>query len=748
MESAAERFCCGGCEMAHAIIHGAGLERYYAEREQPAPRPAGLPVGWSAVPATTTPDGKCEVRLQVDGLRCASCVWVLEHVLERTPGVEHAMVSYATGRAAIRWDPARVDLPAVAGRIAALGYRPRALGAETAPDRDILGRLIVAAFAAAWLMATYEAQYAERWFAVDPKWAALFRWVSLALATPVALWSAAPFYAGAIAGLRQRVLHMDLPIALGVIITYVHGVVATLRGTEGYLDSLGMLVTLLLGGRLLEGRGRRRAVDAAMSLAASAPRTARRAVGERLEVVEASALAPGDRIDVGAGEELAADGVVAEGAGQLRMALLTGEAEPVAVGPGDRVVAGTVLVDGALTVTVEAVGRETMLGRMAAELEQAADRGMRPSAADRVAPWFTFGTLLVAVVTLAGWWLARDVETAVARTVAVLVVACPCALALAQPLAAAAGLGAAARRGLLFRNADALLEVGRVDTIALDKTGTVTAGALQVVEADDATLRVAAGLERYSVHPVARAILEEAAARDIPLPRGEQVRETPGVGIEGWVDGLRWSLAAGGAGEVRLTGENGRVGIIRLGDRVRDDAAETVAALRRDGAALALLTGDHPDVAQRIARKTGVAAVEARIDPQGKAEWIRARQAAGHRVLFAGDGLNDGPALAAADVGVAMGSGAASSVLVADGVVARPAIGPILAARRASRACAQAIRLNHAWSIGYNVVAIVAAALGLVGPLLCAVLMPLSSAVVVWGSSRVEAMVRREEEAA
>jgi P-type Cu2+ transporter len=748
MESAAERFCCHGCETAYAIIHGAGLEKYYAERELPAPRPGGPVVGWSAIPTIKCPDGAEEVRLQVDGLRCASCVWVLEHVLERTPGVEHAMVSYATGRASIRWDPRRIDLSALATRIAALGYRPRALGVETTPDHALLYRLGVAAFAAIWLMATYEAQYAELWFKVPERWATLFRWLSLALATPVALWSAEPFYRGAIAGLKQKVLHMDLPISLGIIITYLHGVVATLRGTEGYLDSLGMLVVLLLGGRMLEGRGRRRAVDAAMSLAATAPHTARRASGDQLETVPAESLAIGNLIDVGAGEELAADGLVTEGAGQVRMALLTGEAEPVAVAVGDRVVAGTVLVDGALTVQVEAVGRESVIGRMAAELEQAADRGMRESVSDRIAPWFTLGTLVMALLTLAGWWWLRGVETAVANTVAVLVVACPCALALSQPLAAAAGLGAAARRGLLFRNADALLQVADVDVIALDKTGTVTAGQLAVVNADDATLRIAAGLERYSAHPIARAILEEASARNIPLPRGEDVREEAGVGMEGRVDGRQWTLRAGGPNEVLLASEYGEHFVVRLGDVVREDAAATVAALEQDGVELALLTGDHADVAQRIAALTGLRTVESRIDPQGKAAWVRRMRDSGKRVLFAGDGLNDGPALASADVGIAMGTGAASSVLVADGVIAEPALKPLLGARRAARACHRAIRFNHAWSIGYNVLAISAAALGFVNPLVCAVLMPLSSGFVIWGSSRVERMVRKEELAA
>ncbi len=748
LEDATERFCCAGCSTAWEIIQGAGLEAYYAERTAPAPRPEGPVTGWSAVPTSPGPGGTCEVRLQVDGLRCASCVWVVEQVLERTVGVTQATVSYATGRALIRWDPARIDLSAIAARIAHLGYRPRAIGVESAPDRDTLARLGVALFAATWLMAAYEAQYAGLWFTVDPHWAALFRWLALALATPVVLWSAAPFFAGAIAGLRQRVVPMDLPIALGIAVLYLHGVVQTVRGGEAYLDSLGMLVAALLAGRLLEGRGRRRAVEAATALAASAPRTARRVRDGRFDTVPAADLHAGDELDVGAGEEIAADGVVAEGAGQVRMALLTGEALPVPVLPGDRVVAGTVLVDGALTVRVEAVGSETLLSRMAAELERAADQGTTRPVDDRVVPWFTVGTLLVAAAAFAGWMLAGNSARAFTAGIAVLVVACPCALALSRPLAAAAGLGAAARRGILFRNADQLLRMEHASLVALDKTGTVTEGNLTVTEADDATLRVAAGLERYSNHPVARAIVAAVMARGIALPRGSNVREEPGAGITGMVDGRLWEVRAHPAATgmaVRVLSEAGTSAVIHLGDELRDDAPRAVAGLRREGVEVVLLTGDRRDVADRVARRAGITTVLAGMGPAAKAEWIAARRARRQQVVFAGDGINDGLALAGADIGIAMGTGAASSVLVADAVIARPGLLPLLAARRTAHACRRAMQFNYRWSLAYNALAVTAAALGLIGPLACAILMPLSSAVVVWGASRVEHAVRRAE---
>lgn len=745
--------------MAAAIIRGAGLERYYAEREACAPRPEPVDAGWGAVPTEAAEDGTASVRLVIDNLRCASCVWVTEAVLQRTPGVIDATVSYATGRATLRWDPARTNLPALASRIAQLGYRPRPLGTEAQPDRDLAVRLGISAFASMNIMLLAASVYTGWWETMEPRWAMLFRWSTLVLATPVALWCAKPFFTGAWSALRRGQLHMDLPIALAVALLYIHGFAATLRGHDGYLDSLAMLVTLLLAGRMLEGRGRRRAAEAATALASTLPATARRETATGIEIVPATALATGDRIDLGSGEEIPADGEVVEGVGQVRMALVTGEADPVAVEPGSRVVAGALVEVGALTVVVERAGDDTLLRRMARELGHAADRGLAPTAADRIAPWFTLATLIVATATAIGWYLAAGSGAAIAHTVAVLVVACPCALALSQPLAAAAGLGATARRGLLLRSADPLLALADVDIVALDKTGTVTGGLPRVISATDSALRIASGLERFSVHPIARAILAEADHRGIPLPKATEVVETAGIGIRGVVDGRIWSLGVGGrdgpnglpdgrgkAGELTLTDDAGNASVLLLGDRVREDAARTVMRLRQEGLRVVLITGDHPEVATAVAADCGIEEVLARHGPEEKRAWVLARQAEGHRVLLAGDGINDGAALAAADVGIAMGSGAAATMLVADGVVAGPGIEPLLAGRRAARAARRAIRTNQRRSIVYNITAVAAAAAGLVNPLVAAVLMPLSSGMVIWGALGVERAMRRQRE--
>lgn len=747
VEGASDTFCCMGCETAWEIIHGAGLEAYYTDREAAAPRPSGRADGWDSVPVEVTPEGEHRMRLQIDGLRCASCVWVVEGVLARQPGVARAQVSYATGRASLAWDPEEVDLTKLAGTIQALGYRPRILGEEARPDRTLLVRLGVATFAAMNVMLLQVSLYAGWFDGMAPRFQALFQWAALVLATPVAIWAASPFFQGAMAGIRRGALHMDLPISLAVAVLYLHGLVSTVGGLgDSYLDSLTMLVALLLAGRVLEGHGRRRAGEAAASLASELPATARRHTASGgVETVPADTLEAGDLVDVGQGEEFPADGVVTRGTGLASAALVTGESEPARVGPEALVFGGTILVDGAVEVRVTASGGASLVRRMARDLEDAASRPMTPTSSDRIAPWFTLITLVAAAATLSAWWVAAGWSSALTATVAVLVVACPCALALSHPLTSAAALGAAARRGLLLRSGDSLSRLADVDTAILDKTGTVTTGRMTVTRADDDALRIAAGLERYSGHPIARAIVEEAVERGIPLPRAEEVREVPGRGISGRVDGERWSLVSAGPGALRLRCEDRpSEGEIRIGDVLRRDAADSVKELGALGLRVMLRTGDREETAARIARDAGISDWAGELSPEDKADAVQAEQAAGAKVLFAGDGINDGPALAVADAAVAMGSGAASSILVADGVVGSESLAPVASGIRAARVARRLVRVNQIRSMVYNAVAVGMAAAGWVDPLIAAILMPLSSALVMASAAGLESRVRAE----
>jgi Cu2+-exporting ATPase len=734
-------FCCAGCEAASVLIAEAGLQSWYERREVAGPRPESAPVlGLESIPCPPDAEGLAQATLRIEGLRCAACVWLVERILEDTDGVEEVQVSYASGHARLRFDPERLDLAQAMAPVQALGYRPRPLSASPQADRGLLLRLGVAAFSATNVMLLSVSLYLGWIDTIEGSLAALFRWTSLVLAAPVAIWAAEPFHTSAWASLKQRVLHMDLPISLAVTVLFTHGLWATWTGQDSYLDSLTMLVTLLLAGRLLEQRGRHQVAEAATALAAQTPSMVRRLVGAALETVPAQALAPGDVLELAAGEQVGADGRVVSGQGLVDSSLLTGESEPRPVGPGERLVAGSVLRDGAVQMEVTRVGGATLIGTMAAELRKAADKPARATAADRLAPWFTLATLSAAGLTLAGWTWASGLDSALEPVVAVLVVACPCALALARPLSAAAGLGAAARRGLLVRSPDELEALASVDRVVLDKTGTLTLGEPTVVEASDETLRLASGLERHSLHPIARAIVRETIARGIPLAASEQVRELPGLGMRGSVEGRQLELRGGGPGEVLLV-DGHSVERILLADRARPDTLQALRGLAHLGLPVTMLTGDREQVAERVASELGLQHVVAGASPLDKAT-----QAARGRTLFVGDGLNDGPALAASHAGVAMGGGVASSVLAAGSVLAHDSLVPLTAGLLAAREASAASHTSLRRALLYNLVAVLAAALGWVNPLVAALLMPLSSALVIARAASIESSVRRQLE--
>ncbi|MFM2162135.1 MAG: hypothetical protein RLZZ383_1647, partial [Pseudomonadota bacterium] len=649
-----------------------------------------------------------------------------------------ATVSHATGRARVRLDPTRTDANTLAGRLAAVGYTPRPPGSTVDPtERDLLLRLGVAAFGAANVMGASAALYVGWFDGIDDRFAQLLRWTALLAATPVATWSAAPFHQGAWRGWMRRTPSMDLPVSLAVGVLWLQGIAATLAHEEGWLDSLTMLVALLLVGRVLEARGRRRTAEAASMLAAEVPGQARRWVDGVPELVPTAALRPGDTIDVVAGDVLAADGVVTEGQGLVRMALWTGESEPVLAGVGATLPAGAALEDGRVLLHVSAVGRQSHLGAVAEALALAGAAPREPSAADRAAPLFLLATLGTAfgvggAVTFAG---APDVG--LARAVAILVVACPCAFALARPLVGASGLGAIARRGLLLRSVEALEDLATVDVACLDKTGTLTLGTPTVVAADDGVLAEAAALARMSRHPMSRAIVAEAVRRGLPLGIADNVEETPGRGLSGRVAGATRHLRRGQTG-VALEGPEGLMGEIRLADVARDGLHEDVARLREVVTRVTLLTGDRPEPAHVLAAEAGIDEVRAAAEPSAKVAFLEELLADGHAPVFVGDGLNDAEALTRATVGIAMADAAAPTLLAADGVLVAPTVRPVGISIAIARVAARRIDRSLRRAAAYNVAAVLAAAAGWIDPLVAAILMPLSSGLVIASAASIE----------
>ena len=727
-------FCCHGCAQAADIIEAAGLN-YYGDRLGPAPRSRSREPVHLVEPAADA-DGKCEASFQVEGIRCASCVWLVEQVLAGQPGVQSVSVSYATGRARLEWDASSVSLAGLTGVIGTLGYAVRPMGDRTDDaDLDLLVRLAVATFCALNTMAVSAALYSGWGPGMEPRFVALFQWLALLLSAPVATWAAVPFYQRAVAGLRVGLLHVDVPISLAVVVLSVHGLVATVQGVESYLDSMTMVVALLLASRFVESRGRRRASDAASAMAAQLPGSARRVERGGTVVVPSSSLRTGDHIALAGGDEIPADAQITSGHGTVDLSLVTGESAPVSCNVGDPLLAGAAWVSGTAVAVVERAGDATVVRGMAVSLLDALDRPSEPAGpaavlADRIAPWFTGATLVCAGVAA---WLAPDLEAALLRSVAVMVVACPCALALSRPLCGAVGLGTAARNGLLVRSVNAFYSLGSVTRVAVDKTGTLTGGRPEVVDGSDATLRLALAVERASQHPIAVAIRDAGLRRQIPVPMACDLRALPDGGVQGTVDGVCTRVVPAGANRVEVQVREGvwrTVGELEFKDRVRPGTEASIRALKGLGLPVTLISGDHGDVVWDLGQALGIADVVARARPDDKARWVHDHQAAGYRVLFVGDGNNDAHAIAVASVGVAMVGGASPALLAADAVT-RAGIEPLAAAIALSRRVRRAANFTLLGSLAYNALAVTLAMAGLINPLIAALLMPASSLAVV-----------------
>jgi Cu2+-exporting ATPase len=786
-------FCCGGCRGVYRLVADEGLAAYYDTRRWDGPgapvgdRSAAAPDASAFEPAVRHGDGEDELELYVDGIRCASCVWLTERVLLRTPGVSAARVNYATHRARVRWDPSRADLRGVLSRIRAAGYEPKPwsdserAAAGRAEKRDLLVRLGTAAFLSSQLMMYQAALYAGYFQGIDASTRRLMEWISLGLTLPVYLYSGAPFLRATWAGFRRGMPGMDALVAIGSGAALVYSVWQMLRGGEVYFDTAAMIPTLVLVGRYVEAAAKGRASEAVARLAALAPREARRLEAgeggrEERRSVPVGEVAPGDRIEIVPGERIPLDGDVLAGTSEVDEALVTGEARPVAKAPGASVIGGTVNLHGALVVRVTRVGKETVLAGIVRAVEDAQAAKPRIQAvADRVVGLFVPAMLVLAGATLAGWRArGAPLDEAVLNGIAVVVIACPCALGLATPIAVLVATGLATRRGLLVKGGDVLEHVARTTDVLLDKTGTATRGRpelREVVPLDPAlgragALALAAAVERRSEHHVGRAIVAAARAEprgarfpSPPAPEVSDFRAIPGRGVVARLGdaevlvgnrallserGVALADAADalarereGRGEtVAFLASGGAVrALLAVADVLRDEAAEAVAALRAAGLSVAIVSGDGAGATGAIAAALGVPGA-AETSPEGKREVVRLAQRAGRRVLFVGDGINDAPALGQAEVGAAMGRGTDVTMETADVVLVRDDLRLVPELVRLSRRTLSVVRQNVFWALFYNAVAIPLAVAGLLHPIVAAGAMAASSLFVVGNSLR------------
>ncbi|MNX33248.1 putative copper-exporting P-type ATPase V [compost metagenome] len=772
-------FCCSGCRTVCEIIHTQGLESYYDKRGEAksgraAPGAPEFPFDHEDFQRQYVhQDGaSCQVSLMIDGMHCAACVWLIEKGLARHPGLQDVQVSLGTQRAHLRWDPAATKLSELAGAIAQLGYRPFPYDPSKldqplkARNRDLLLRMGVAGLGTLATMYLAEPLYFSD-FTGDEGFQKLLVWLALMIATPTSLYAFMPILKGAWSGLRQKTINMDGTIALGALGTYFASVWGTITGGPIYFESLTMFLFLILTGRFVEGTVRRKVFSATERLLKLEAKAATVIQDGEPKRVPLQAVRVGDLVAVSAGEAIPVDGVIQEGTAGVNEAMLTGESRPVLKQPGDRVLGSSVAVDGSLVVKATGVGHETQLNQIIRLIEQA-DSHRSPGARriDQITNAFGLSVVVVAALAFLVWSLLADPSTALMIAVAVLVITCPCALGLAIPAANVLSATKGVDQGILFADGAALEALPGVTHVVLDKTGTVTTGHMEVAtlvpfkggEAD--LLALAAALEERFEHPIARAIKALSQKRGLALPPVENFQVVAGRGVLGRVpgghaaigseallesQGIPLSAASRHSAEVlksrgltvAFVGLDGEVvGVLGLRDELREDAPATVRALRAQGIHVTLLSGDHRQAAELAGKALGVDRILSEVMPDQKQQVIRNLQAPDRVVVMVGDGVNDAPALAQADVGMAMGEGTDLSITSAKVILLGNRLDLVIRALGLAKETQRIIRQNLILSAIYNVLTIPLAVAGLVTPLFAAIVMPLSSLAVIGNSLR------------
>ncbi|WP_277962128.1 heavy metal translocating P-type ATPase [Pseudomonas sp. RIT-To-2] len=773
-------FCCPGCQaVAEAIVAG-GLQGYYQHRDQASANPQALPRQLPDELALYDRDdvqqrfvhGQGELRdatLMVEGITCAACGWLIEKHLRALPGVVEARLNLSNHRLFVQWHPGQRALSALLGELRHIGYAAhpwqadRAAEQLAADNRRALRQLGVAGLL--WFQAMMATMATWPTFNLDlsPELHVILRWVAMFLTTPIVFYSCAPFFRGAARDLRTRHLTMDVSVSLAIGGAYTAGIWTAISGNgDLYFDAVGMFALFLLSGRYLERRARERTAAATAQLVNLLPpsclRLNARGIGERILLSE---LALGDQVQVLPGAVVPADGLIVQGQSSVDESLLTGEYLPQPRQAGQHVTAGTLNVDSSLTVRVSALGQDTRLSTIVRLLERAqAEKPRLAQLADRAAQWFLLFSLACAVL-VGLWWWHLDPDRAFWVVLAMLVANCPCALSLATPTALATATGSLHRLGLLLTRGHVLEGLNQVNTVIFDKTGTLTEGRLQLHSINplahrdsDHCLALAAALESHSEHPIARAF-------GIAQYTAEQVISHPGQGLEGVVDGQRlrignpaWACALAGIPLPPVPDPRGQWLLLAdphqalawfgLDDRLRDDARALLDTCRVQGWQTVLLSGDSSPMVQQVADELGIDHARGSLAPEAKLAELQRLRHEGRTVLVVGDGVNDVPLLAAADISVAMGSATDLAKTSADAVLLNNRLGTLVQAMALARRTRRVIMQNLAWAALYNGLMLPFAAAGWVTPVWAAVGMSVSSLTVVLNALRLARATPRQ----
>jgi P-type Cu2+ transporter len=758
--------CCAGCRAAVEWIHGQGFGDYYRLRAAGAGPGRGAQIDFSVFDrpavlryyASEPVDGVTEISLSLDGMRCAACTWLIERALGSEEGVLRVQVQPLMQRVSVRWRQDQVALSSLAQCLAVLGYTPHladpthALERIKRERRDALKRLAVAGVGMMQAMMYGVALYAGAFEGMDPTVRDFFRWVSMAVATPVVFYGGQAFFSGARRELKARRLGMDTPVALALTLAFVASIYESWRGgAEVYFDSLTMFVFFLLLGRFAEQSVRHRAQVSLGVLSSGLPPLARRIDGDQEIEVATLELQAGDLVQVAAGCTVPVDGALVDADAEVDEAMLSGESQAVDKHIGDAILAGSHTLSRPLRLRVQRTGAATVLSSLARLADSAqAEKPASLQMAERVAQVFVARVLiLTGIVALIWCWVAP--ERAFEVALAVLVVSCPCALSLALPTALAAASQGFGRLGILVVRPAALETLAQVRQIVFDKTGTLTDGHIRIARLNLApgisaehALAIAATLEHDTTHPIARAFAGAA-----PVPGASERRQLAGQGVEAQIDGRHYRLgrpefaldgAAGGdqalPGDIVLTRDGQPLAAFALDDQLRADAVASLQELRADGCLTLLLSGDSLARVTAVAQRLAIDDYFAAQAPLAKIKVLEDLQQRMGPALMVGDGVNDAPVLARAAVSMAMGQGADLAKAHADLVLLSSRLRSLPAALRLARRTMAVIQQNIRWAYAYNAIAIPTAALGWVPPWLAAIGMSASSIVVVWNSMR------------
>ncbi|MEW9902958.1 heavy metal translocating P-type ATPase [Pseudomonas putida] len=766
------QFCCPGCQAVAESIVAGGLEHYYQHRSDTSANPEALPRQLQdelalydradVQQAFVRHQGELsEATLMIEGISCAACGWLIEKHLRNLAGVTEARLNLSNHRLLVTWDDRQLPLSQLLAELRQIGYAAHPYQPDQAAEhlaqenRSALRRLGVAGLLWFQAMMATMATWPEFNIDLSPELHTILRWVALFLTTPIVFYSCAPFFKGAARDLRTRHLTMDVSVSLAIALAYGAGIWTAITGSgELYFDTVGMFALFLLTGRYLERRARERTAAATAQLVnllpASCLRLGSAGNAERILLGE---LNQGDRVQVLPGSVIPADGSIVDGRSSVDESLLTGEYLPLARQVGDRVTGGTLNVESTLTVAVEAIGQDSRLSAIVRLLERAQSEKPRlAEIADRASQWFLLFTLVASAAIGLLWW-QLDAARAFWIVLAMLVATCPCALSLATPTALTAATGTLHKLGLLVTRGHVLEGLNQVDTVIFDKTGTLTEGRLALRSIHplgalpaDRCLALAAALENRSEHPIARAFGRTA------LP-AEEVQTVPGLGLEGQVDGqhLRIGQATfvctlSGAqipsvpearGQWLLLGDHqGPLAWFGLDDRLRDDAPALLAACKARGWHTLLLSGDNSPMVAEVATQLGIDQAIGGLRPDDKLERLKALQAEGRKVLMLGDGVNDVPVLAAADISIAMGSATDLAKTCADAVLLSNRLDALVQAFDLARRTRRNIIENLLWATLYNGLMLPFAALGWITPVWAAIGMSVSSLIVVLNALR------------